>query len=124
MVPKVLHETTRTLLRKYRPTFALVHARPKFSHRSSAGSVHGLLKISLVFLNAARNVQRIGTITITAHTASATCPRPAKSRTSERGPLPRRPPVAEFSPVFGGRAAGVGGSVDWGFISTPRFPAW
>ena len=120
----MLHATTITLLRKYRPTCALVQARPKFSQRSSAGSVHGLLKISSVFLNAARKVQRIGTITITAQTASATCPRPAKSRTSERGPSSRGPAGADGSPGFGGSAAGVGGSVDCGFISTPRFPAW
>src|SRR5215204_3332448 len=76
IVPAVLQATTQTLLRKYLPMFALVQARPKFSQRSSPGSVHGLLKISVVFLNDARNTHRIGTITRIAQMTSASWPRP------------------------------------------------
>src|SRR5690348_2008603 len=61
---------------------ALVQARPQFSQRRCAGSVHGLLKISVVFLNDARNVHKIGTTTMIVQITRATWPRREKSRTS------------------------------------------
>ena len=60
-MPAVLNATTMTLLRKYWPTCALFQARPAVRpSRSSAGSANGLPKISVLVLNEARNVQRIG----------------------------------------------------------------
>src|SRR4051794_1819375 len=103
MVPNVLKPTTITLLKKYRPTRALVHARAQFSTRSSEGSVHGLLKISAVFLNDARNVQRIGGITTNAHSTSATWPSRENNRRSrpvDSGTL-RWPPPGSAGPRGG-----------------------
>ena len=87
MVPNVLNADHDHAVEEV-PADVRLGPGPRRSSPSAArpGSVHGLLKISLVLLNAARNVQRIGTITITAHTASAMCPGRRRADL-ERGPL-------------------------------------
>src|SRR5690606_19437135 len=104
MVPAVLKETTRTLLRKYRPTFASLHARAKAPRWNDSGNANGLpRKISVLDLKLASTVHASGATTVTAHTASARWAR-VDSGLGRRRP-PSRPGAATRRPPV--RAAGA-----------------
>src|SRR5689334_10630522 len=69
---------------------ALSQARPQEAKLIECGRASGWSpKISSLVLNEARNVHRIGTITVMAHTASATWDSPPKTPREAGGPLAR-----------------------------------
>ncbi|WP_202806474.1 hypothetical protein [Kribbella catacumbae] len=72
--------TTTRLLKKYAPMCDSVQARSKFSQRQTAGSVHGLLKISASDLNELTTAQSSGNTTITPQISTKPWLVPPKTR--------------------------------------------
>src|SRR3954449_2469854 len=96
MVPAVLRMTTKTLLMKYRPTCASVHAETYVSNENECGSANGRpRKISVLLLNEASKTQISGPAVASAQMASPKWARPLNALTSRRtSGLPPAPGVA------------------------------
>src|SRR5689334_15071665 len=91
MVPNVLSATTKTLLRKYRPTCAWVQAATYVSKENDFGSANGApKKISVLVLNDAITTQINGPAVARNQTNNETWARPLNAVNSRRPPG-RRP---------------------------------
>src|SRR5690348_1269106 len=83
MVPAVLSSTTMTLLRKYRPTCASVHASAYVLKDQLSGRANGLpRKISVLVLKEASTTQISGPAVASAHRISPMCAIPVSALTS------------------------------------------